>query len=92
MVRAKFKVIGIKRSMGGKYVDVEGSRQWTPCEVQSIQLTPVSGDSEENKKFWAATPGGQIELTCVNADAVAMFDLDGEYYVDFTPAPAAIPQ
>lgn len=77
-VRAKFKVTRIERSEfgGGK-------------EVQTIVLLPVyggNGASEENRKFYAATPSGEIKLGTVNAEAAACFDLGKEFYVDFTPA------
>lgn len=74
MVRGKFKVTEIRRNM------------WSSGEVTTIKLCPVSGGSEENKRFWAASPSGSIELGCCNAVAVAQFELDGEYYVDFTRA------
>jgi hypothetical protein len=74
-VRAKFKVQRIERSKGWGNI----------AEVQTIVLMPVTGDSEENKKFYAATPGGEIKLSTVNAEAAKAFDLDGEFYVDFTP-------
>lgn len=74
-VRAKFKVQRIERSLWGKGI-----------EVQTIVLLPVSGGTDENKKFWEATPSGEIKLGTVNAAAAAAFDLEGEYYVDFTKA------
>lgn len=75
-VRAKFKVISITRQAG-----------WGGAkEVQTIKLQPVVGDSPENRAFYAATPGGQIELACANAEAVKAFDIGGEFYVDFTSA------
>jgi hypothetical protein len=76
MVRAKFKVTEITRRPGWSGIK----------EVQVIRLAPVMNGSEENKKFYAATPGGSIELACVNAEAVSQFDLGAEFYVDFTPA------
>lgn len=84
-VRAKFKVTGINRSMGGKTLD-DGS--YVPVEIQTVSLSPVySDDSEsENRKFWEATPSGEIKLGCINLEAAEHFELDGEYYVDFTPA------
>lgn len=75
MVRAKFKVDSIERA------------KWHPDkEVQTIKLSPVySNDPEsENAKFYAATPGGQILLGTVNAEAAKEFDLGKEFYVDFT--------
>jgi hypothetical protein len=56
-------------------------------EPRSISLSPVYDGSAENKSFFAATPGGSIELYCANPEATAQFTVGGEYYVDFTPAP-----
>lgn len=77
-VRAKFKVSEITRRPG-----FNGAK-----EVQVIKLHPVTGGSDENKAFYAATPGGNIELGTVNAEAAGEFELGAEFYVDFTPAPA----
>jgi len=87
MVRAKFRVMEVRRMMSSKEVKVEGQRStWVPCEMQTIKLGPVSSGSEENKKFWQATPSGSIELGIINEEAWGAFELDGEYYVDFTKA------
>lgn len=51
-----------------------------------IVLSPVTGGSEENKKFFKWTPSGRIELGVVNAEAAALFEPGKEYYIDFTPA------
>ena len=82
MTRAKFKVQSIVRTMGSKRVD----GQYVPAEVHTIVLYPVTGTDGENAQFWAATPSGKVELGCVNAEAVKCFDLEREFYVDFTPA------
>lgn len=84
-VRAKFKVSSIGRSMGSKQVD----GKWVPTEVRTVKMSPVStnGDpNHENTKFWNATPSGSIEIGCANLEAAAQFELDKEYYIDFTPA------
>jgi hypothetical protein len=44
----------------------------------------VSSDSDENKKFFAATPSGKVELSALNAD---LFEVGREYYLDFSLAP-----
>jgi len=49
-------------------------------------LSPVYSGSEENKQFFAATPGGSIMLHVVNEKGMAVFEEGKEYYVDFTPA------
>lgn len=53
-----------------------------------IKLSAVySEDPEhENKKFWDATPSGNLEMWVTNRDAADFFELGAEYYLDFTPA------
>ena len=70
-VRAKFKVRNIQSFSNA------GSK---------ITLTPVIADNPENKAFFDATPWGEIVLGTVNEAAAAVFEVDKEFYVDFTPA------
>lgn len=83
MVRAKFRVTEVQPVDWGESYGA----------LKQITLTPVGGaaggESEENKAFYAATPGGMIVLGVVNAAAVAQFTLGTEFYVDFTPAEEA---
>lgn len=83
MVRAKFRVTDMQNANWGE--------QWEGAKT--ITLHPVGGgqggESEENQAFYAATPGGSITLSVVNAAAATQFRLGGEYYVDFTPAEGA---
>lgn len=72
MVRAKFYVQSITHTKGNKGA--------------FILLQPVIGGSEENKQFYEYTPGGKIELSTVNEEAVKQFELGKEYYIDFSPA------
>lgn len=75
-VRAKFKVHSITKSAG-----------WNGAkEVHTVKLNPVTSGSDENKSFYAATPGGTIELSVVNADVGEQFGIGDEFYVDFTKA------
>lgn len=80
MVRAKFKVTEVRRMMSMRK---EGDN-WVPCEIQTITLNPVTSGSEENQTFWQATPSGRIELGVINQEAWKEFELDKEYYVDFS--------
>lgn len=75
MVRAKFRVDEITQHVNGFVV----------------KLHPVySSDPEsENGKFYKYTPSGEIVLATINADAAKQFEVDAEYYVDFTPAALA---
>lgn len=52
----------------------------------SLEFWPVTSGSEENERFYKYTPGGKIEMSTINADAAAMFEVGKCYYVDFTPA------
>ena len=81
-VRAKFWVSEIKRHMGGTSKD----GKYVPCEVQTIVLNAVTSGSEENKSFFNATPSGRIELGMVNKEAADLFELQKEYYIEFTKA------
>lgn len=55
-------------------------------EGTSVHFSPVYSGSEENKKFFQATPGGQIAFYTVNESALEQFEQGKEYYVDFTLA------
>jgi hypothetical protein len=52
----------------------------------SISLGVVYSGSEENKAFFAATPGGSIQFYTVNEQAAKQFEIGKEYFVDFTLA------
>ena len=82
-VRAKFRVRSIERTLGSRW-DKEGKR--TEQEVQTIKMYPVTDGSEENKEFFANTPQGTLELGVLNTEAAKYFELEKEYYLDFTRA------
>lgn len=50
----------------------------------SVNMVPVTGNSEENNKFFSATPAGGITMHVVNEEAYKEFEVGSEYYVDFT--------
>jgi len=57
---------------------------------KTVKFEPVSGGSEENKAFYAATPSGSVEFT-VSQRAAQNLGLDvaalgAEFYFDITPA------
>lgn len=75
-VRAKFKVTEITEHAYGEKT------------MKTIKLQPVYSQKEgsENKAFWEASPNGEIRLGTINMQAAAQFELNGEYYIDFTRA------
>lgn len=54
--------------------------------IGTIEFGVVSGGSDEDKAFFAATPGGSIKLDTVNEAAIAALPLGKAFYVDFTSA------
>ena len=78
-VRAKFKCVEVKKTIGGTY-DSRG--KYVSGVLHGYRFNVVGGDSEENKKFFASTPSGSIELHSLRDD---LFELDKEYYLDFNP-------
>lgn len=51
-----------------------------------LRMTPVTGNSAENTKWFTATPSGSIEMQVMNAEAMKQFEVGKAYYVDFAPA------
>jgi hypothetical protein len=51
-----------------------------------IQFSPVTSGSEENQKFFAATPGGSFAFYTVNKEAADQFEIGKEYYFDIFAA------
>lgn len=87
-VRAKFKVNSIETIDQPKSVRQEdGSYKTEPGTMTTLKMSPTfSNDpNSENKKFWDASPGGQLTLNCVNTAAVEQFKIGQEFYLDFTP-------
>jgi len=90
-VRAKFRVTKIERTLSSMRdgTDEKGRDRYVSVEMQTIVMTPVYANSDpdhENTKFWNATPNGELRLGTINREAAEQFELDGEYYIDFTPA------
>lgn len=89
-VRAKFFVHSITESNSPRAErQGDGTYRTVPGKVTTLVLQPVYANNDpnhENSKFWAASPGGRLELNCVNPEAVKQFEVGREYYIDFTPA------
>lgn len=48
---------------------------------------PDAAKDTENARFTTATPWGDIRMGINNPAALEQFEVNAEYYVDFTPAP-----
>ncbi len=74
-VRMKVKCCGVKTS--------EGTWNGKPSINREIEFYFVSGDeSEENKKFWEASPYGTFKVMIYNPNAANELQLGKFYYVD----------
>ncbi len=69
-VRAKFKVILKDKSDDG----------------YKITMEPVISGSKENEDFFKWTPWGRLDFGTINESAASEFELDKEYYLDFSLA------
>lgn len=70
-MRAKFICTTITKS---RHYDGTGRLLYT------AKLLPVTQGSEENKRFFYATPSGSIELGSFSEEH---FEVNKEYYIDF---------
>jgi hypothetical protein len=75
-VKAKFTVNSITRQLFGA----------GQGEGQIVKLSPVYGDSPENKEFYKWTPCGSVELGTINPEAGKYFELGKEYFLTFEKA------
>src|SRR5574343_1440901 len=84
-VVAKFKVNSTQSTLTQKQ-NAEG--QWEKVEMRTISLNPVYSNNpdDENRKFWDASPSGEIKLGVINPQAWPYFELGAEYYVEFKKA------
>jgi hypothetical protein len=51
--------------------------------LYGYKFYPVMSGSEENKKFYSATPIGHLEFDCVTS---GLFEVGKEYYLDISPS------
>ena len=68
------------------YSKYETNLDHTGKEIRTMHFHAVSGGSEENKRFFAYSPYGEIKLSCVNPAVWQAFELGKEYYLDFSAA------
>lgn len=74
VTRCKFQCVSVR-----KYKGWSG----TPPFVYEYEFQAVTGNSEENKLFFASTPSGSLKIGAVRED---IFEPGHEYYLDFTIA------
>jgi hypothetical protein len=86
VVRAKFECISkTQRSALGLW-DPKTQGAGHNRYLYDYEFQVVTSGSEENKEFFASTPGGQVHLTAVRGD---LYVPGAAYYLDFTPVPPA---
>jgi hypothetical protein len=90
-VRAKFKLDSYETSqqIQGYEKGPEGKADYSKpviVEMRTLKMSPVTGNSDENKQFWGSTPAGQLTMGVLNQLAWKHFELGKEYYLDFVPA------
>jgi hypothetical protein len=49
-----------------------------------FRFNPVTGGSDENKKFWKWTPSGELKFSCLNPSVD--FEPGKEYYLEISEA------
>jgi hypothetical protein len=80
--RAKFQCTSVKKYKSGVW-DAEAKKVQDGF-LYSYEFYPVtSSGTDENKKFFASTPSGNLELTAVRED---LFVPGQYYYLDFSDA------
>lgn len=76
-IRCKFVCQSITRSMSSKYNEATGKYETAPLDTANLYV--VTSGSEENKKFFASTPSGELK---VGLHSVDHFEVGKEYYVE----------
>ncbi len=74
--RAKFRCVGVTKRPSWRGAGIPFT--------YDAEFQAVTEGSDENKRFFAATPSGNIKISTLAVDA---FEPGEEYYVDFVPAP-----
>lgn len=85
-VRAKFRVTS-KTEHPTNVKDGNGG--YKPGLVYDVILAPVVGTGnadDENSKFYAATPSGELKLGWISKETADLLENGKEYYLDITPA------
>ena len=67
--------------------EVTKRKHWDKAKghIFTAKFSPVMDGSEENKKFYAATPSGSLEVGTYQQD---IFEVGKDYFIDISEAPA----
>ena len=86
-VRAKFQCVSKEQFQGGVWDETHSNYQ--PGFLYGYKFQAVTrGTDEENNKFFASTPTGNLTIQAVRDD---LFVPGQEYYLDFTPVSQPVP-
>lgn len=69
-VRAKFKLVGVKRYIANQWDDFRKSSHEMPVSDFEFNAVGRDANSDENTAFWKSTPSGTIKVSVVNDSAV----------------------
>lgn len=83
MVRCKFECVAVTARRGSVWNE-DGSHAGSGI-LHEAEFQVVTGGGDENKKFFASTPGGILRVTAVRSD---LFTPGKQYYLDITEATA----
>lgn len=67
-------------------LNVKTVHEYPSGKQTEVEFMAVSAGSEEDKKFFEATPSGSIKLSVLNHAAVEHLQPGKSYYVDFAEA------
>lgn len=82
-VRAKFRLDQIHLHNHSRYL---GGDKYEQIEARTLIFNAVTSGSEENKRFFASTPTGQLKMDLLPPEVWRQFELGKEYYLDFSAA------
>lgn len=78
-VRCKFRCNSVSKRLDYGY-----QKPTEPKFLFNYEFSAVTDGSEENKRFFAYTPSGSLNVGALRED---LFEPGKEYYIDITPAP-----
>jgi hypothetical protein len=76
MIRAKFKCLAVVEDKGP-----DGAKY-----QEQVSFCAVTDASEDNKSWSKWTPSGSLSMSITNHEVWGAFEVDKEYFLDFTKA------